>query len=470
MSTVPTIFGVQFEGFERDMALELDMGLSFPSLEGPGAPSAASFLPVDGSLDSITGDVTLWMHQSAAASFEGAVPPHGDAAGVWVIPEIQDGVAVPGIEGVATGDGYRTISNVLMTAAPESQGRKAVGTDLFGYKLEFRIPCDEPNTGYMATIPDIIAKKFGSHQIQDPSVQIQGITSAGVWASGLSRQVGRRWDGNVDLDHIDYPTAHAIIKWLRAIRGGAVTFPAYAYGPSFAGETISVVVTKATLSHSNGLYWAFRLETTLATSTATKPVIWRVDPAYVVSGAPANIIIYGSGFDSATTVTVGGIAATVTAWTSGKLYVTIAAGTAGQYEVVATNAQGSGAGTMWRYDAGEITFGTGGSIVATTAVSIVANQLVGLNASGDAVLADSILGIVAVGYAATTVAAGGALQINQTGHATPVSGLTDGVQVFLGTAGGYAATPPSGATISQQVGIATATGVAVNCGDGATYL
>ncbi|MEN6535553.1 MAG: hypothetical protein ABFD89_17960, partial [Bryobacteraceae bacterium] len=137
---------------------------------------------------------------------------------------------------------------------------------------------------------------------------------------------------------------------------------------------------------------------------------------------------------------------------------------------VATNAQGSGAGTMWRYDAGEITFGTGGSIVATTAVSIVANQLVGLNASGDAVLADSILGIVAVGYAATTVAAGGALQINQTGHATPVSGLTDGVQVFLGTAGGYAATPPSGATISQQVGIATATGVAVNCGDGATYL
>ena len=107
--------------------------------------------------------------------------------------------------------------------------------------------------------------------------------------------------------------------------------------------------------------------------------------------------------------------------------------------------------------------------MATTAVAIAKNQLVGLDSSGDAVLADSILGIVAVGYAATSVAAGGALTVYQTGEATPVSGLSDGQQVYLGAAGAYVSAPPSGATIVQQVGIATSTGVAVNCGDAVAY-
>lgn len=456
------IAGISVDGRERDTSLELDMGLMWPSdLEGAGACRPVAYLPADGSLDSMTGDFTIWLKGPLSAAMEGAAQPHGTGSSSWRLSEIQ-GVAIPGINGTSNGDGTATINGVLMTAPIESQGRKGPGLDLFGYKFSVRIPCDEASTGYSPTIPPIIAKKFGAHQIQDWSAQLQGITSAGGWGVDMARRTGRRYDANLDLDHVDFATAHAIIKWLRVIRGDAVTFPAYAYGATYAGETISVRITKANLSRSNGLFWVFHLETQLSTATATVPHIWNVSPAYVPSGAIANVVIYGSGFDSATTVTVGGVAATVTAWTSGKLYVTIPSGVAGQYEVVATNAQGSAAGTLWRYDAGEITFGTGGAFVATTAVAITKNQLVGLDASGNVILADAILGIVAVGYANADAAAGAALQVNQTGHATPITGLMDGQPVYLGTAGGYATVSPSGAAITQQVGIGTATGCAVN--------
>ena len=456
------IAGISVDGRERDTSLELDMGLMWPpGLEGAGACRPVSYLPADGSLDSMVGDFTIWLKGPLSAAMEGAAQPHGTGSSSWRLSDIQ-GVALPGVNGTSNGDGTRTLNGVLMTAPIESQGRKGPGLDLFGYKFAVRVPCDEASTSYSPTIPPIIAKKFGAHQIQDWSVQLQGITAAGGWGVDLARRTGRRYDANLDMDHVDFATAHAIIKWLRVIRGDAVTFPAYAYGATYAGETISVRITRANLSRSNGLFWTVHLETALASSTATVPHIWNVSPAFVPSGAIANVVIYGSGFDSATTVTVGGVAATVTAWTSGKLYVTVPSGTVGQYEVVAANAQGSATGTLWRYDAGDITFGTGGALVATTAVAITKNQLVGLNSSGNVILADAVLGIVAVGYANADAAAGAALQVNQTGHATPIPGLTDGEPVYLGTAGNYATTPPSGATITQQVGIGTATGCAVN--------
>lgn len=465
-----SVFGIPIEGLERDFSLELDMGLASSEVIGK-APIRLAYTPADGSLDYFEGDTTLWLHTAAAAALEGAVQPYGGADGGFYLPEILNGIAIPGIAGVASGTGYRTISNVLIETF-ESQGRKAVGTDLFGYRFSLRIPCDTTNETFSAVVPDIVAHKFGAHQIQDWSKQILGSVAANdvrSWAAGVARRHGRRWDGNVDCDHCTYEDAQAIVQWARAVRGDAVAFPSYAYGPTFAGETIYVKINKLTLARTNGLFWQVKIETSLYSATATTPIFWSVVPSKIVSGAAANVVIYGSGFDAATTVTVGGVACTVTSWTSGRLYVTVPAGVAGQYEVVLTNAAGSSTGTLWRYDAGEISFGSGGSIVATTAVSGSKNQLVGLNSSGNVVLADSILGIVAVGYAATNFSAGDALTVYQTGEATPVSGLSDGQQVYLGAAGSYVSAPPSGATIVQQVGIATSTGVAVNCGDAVAY-
>lgn len=168
------------------------------------------------------------------------------------------------------------------------------------------------------------------------------------------------------------------------------------------------------------------------------------------------------GFDDATTVTVGGMAATVVSWTSGRLNITVPAGVAGQYKVVVANASGSSTGILWRYDAGAITIGTGGIIMGTTSEAVAINQPVGW-IGDDVAVADPVKGIPAGGYANAAAAQGAALRVNQTGHATPISGLTPGLVVYLGAGGTYTHTPPSkaaGAIFSQQLGYATETGVA----------
>lgn len=478
MSSPISVFGVLFRGPAHDMEISaVELGLSWDDSDGM-CPYAAPYAPANGSLDALRVSMNFWGDGAFAASVEGAAPPHGDADNSMILPVVDGALAIPGIVGTTPQSGFRKISNVLVADSSGAdgfapQGRVFDGMDLAGYKLDVIIPCDQTNETFSAVIPAFLARQHGTYEFSSPSRQLTGSVTSGSarsYAANQKRQLSRARKGTLQPAGLTTAQVDQAIKWIRAVRGDAAAIPGYIYGPAYTDETVSVVIRNAKFTQQASMLWDGEIETWLSDATATKPTIWSITPAYIVSGAAANVVVRGSGFDASTAVTVGGVAATVTSWTSGTLAVTVSAGVAGQYEVIATNAQGSGTGTLWRYDAGEITFGTGGSIVATTAVAIAANQLVGINASGDAVLADAVLGIVAVGYAATTVASGGALQINQTGHATPVSGLTDGAQVFLGTAGGYASAPPSGATISQQVGIATATGVAVNCGDGATYL
>ena len=66
------IAGISVDGRERDTSLELDMGLLWPSdLEGAGACKPVSYLPTDGSLDSMTGDFTIWLKGTPSAAMEG---------------------------------------------------------------------------------------------------------------------------------------------------------------------------------------------------------------------------------------------------------------------------------------------------------------------------------------------------------------------------------------------------------------
>lgn len=105
---------------------------------------------------------------------------------------------------------------------------------------------------------------------------------------------------------------------------------------------------------------------------------------------------------------------------------------------------------------------------AVCAAAVSAGQLVGLNASGQLVLADADAAtpIEAVGFALENGAAGETIGVAQIGRLEdPSWSWTPGARLFVsGTAGAFAATAPSGAgNIVQPVARAlSATKVAVN--------
>lgn len=478
MSNPVSIFGVLFRGPAHDMEISaVDLGLSWDDPDGM-CPYAVPYAPASGSLDALRVSLTFWGDGDFAASVEGAAPPHGDAGNSMILPVVAGELAIPGIVGTTPASGFRKISNVLVADSSGAdgfapQGRIFDGMGLAGYKVDVIIPCDQTNETFSSVIPAFLARQYGAYEFSGPSRQLTGSIASGSvrsYATNQKRQHGRARKGTLKPMGLTTAQVDQAIKWIRAVRGDAVAIPGYIYGPAYTGETVSVIIRNAKFTQQASMLWDGEIETWLSDVTATKPTIWSISPAYVVSGAAANVVVRGSGFDASTTVAVGGVAATVTSWTSGTLAVAVPAGVAGQYEVVATNAQGSGTGTLWRYDAGEITFGSGGDITGTVAVDVDAKNFVGFDAAGNIVKADSVLGIVAAGYTAVAVPKGGAIRILQDGYNGPFSGLASGQQVFLGQAGLPASAPPSGAVISQQIGIATETGVAVNCGDGATYL
>lgn len=444
------------------MTLTPDTGLIWDPVVG-GAPCAVPSLPSDGSADALVMEGQFWVVGTAA--MERGVPPYGDGDNSMVIPVVAGELALPGVIGTTPQDGFRKIANVLLddgnSAGFTTQGRKFDGMDLVDYQVHAVIPCDEASSSYSTAMPDVLARAMGTHSWDDSSRQLTGTTAAGVCVSG-KRQHGRVWKATLKPRGLTIVQADAAIRWYRAVRGDSFAMPAYVFGPSFAGETVAAVCQSLKLTHIGAHLWDAELALFLGSSTSTRPAIWSISPAYVPSGSAANVVVFGSGFDDATTVTVGGMAATVVSWTSGRLNITAPAGVAGQYEVVVANASGSSTGVLWRYDAGAITIGTGGIIMGTTSEAVAINQPVGW-IGDDVAVADPIKGIPAGGYANAAAAQGAALQVNQTGHATPISGLTPGLVVYLGAGGTYTHTPPSkaaGAIFSQQLGYATETGVA----------
>ncbi len=85
--------------------------------------------------------------------------------------------------------------------------------------------------------------------------------------------------------------------------------------------------------------------------------------------------------------------------------------------------------------------------------------------------ADSVLGIVAVGY--TAVGSRQGWGDPKSFRMAQLMGLSLGSHLVSRCSSGKPDCQPlrpSGAVISQQIGIATETGIAVNCGDGVAYL
>lgn len=94
-------------------------------------------------------------------------------------------------------------------------------------------------------------------------------------------------------------------------------------------------------------------------------------------------------------------------------------------------------------------------LVAGAEVNISADALVGISAAtGGAILADAVLGIEAVGVAATSVSPGDPLTILQYGTTGPF-GVPPavGLDLYLGESGRWVTTPPAGAILSQRTGM-----------------
>jgi hypothetical protein len=116
-----------------------------------------------------------------------------------------------------------------------------------------------------------------------------------------------------------------------------------------------------------------------------------------------------------------------------------------------TNEPKWGNGTVWS----PFTSGGGAAtFILPVGETIAVGELVAVNGSGNAILADStVVGrFPAIGVC--TAVGVGVIDVLPVGAATVFSGLTPGTTYFVGTSGGLSATPPMGAIVSQPAVVA----------------
>lgn len=251
-----TVFGAGVIGIERDMSLSADIGVEFGEPVGYH-PVAFAMTPSDGRADFWSGDFTVWVETSEAESLEANCPPFGEGT-KFALPDI-DGNTIPGVLSYAA-NGLLNYAGAVCTGI-ESQGRKAPGLDLFGYKISFRLPFG--GVAVSTTIPAVIAEKFGAHQFTDASSAILG-TAIGANVVSYVRN-GRSIDANVDCDHVTHAEAAAIALWYRGVRGAATTFPASPFGPGLTGS-VTAIPRSLEMSHSAGNTWTVRVGVSFQTS------------------------------------------------------------------------------------------------------------------------------------------------------------------------------------------------------------
>ena len=470
-----SLFGVSYPGLEHDWKLTLDLGGNWVEMLS-GAPKWVPYSPANGSVDNYLLEGTVKCRAAVARALEGAVPPYGIGTGGIVMPVLDAGWSVPGITGTVLDTG-RTQFSAFVPLTFQSKGQTGVLTDNYQYELTGRLPFDS-NCTYTAQ-PNFLTKKFGTHTWKDTSVTPWGTTrTADVRSITYSRKKhGRVITGTIQLDHLTMADAVALVNYLRYIRGNYFASTTQSMGPLAGayGDSPNIVsyavCTKLILTRAAGLYFSAEMTCVLhVAGTSGPPVIWSIDPDYISNeAASTTITINGAGLYVATnpvvTIALNGTtyATTLVSATSGQVVVTAPnLPTAGTYSITLARDGLSTSATLVVYAPSSIILATGAAPVATALVNITKNSLVGLIAGG-AVVADATTGVVAVGYAKDTTAAGNTVTIYQTGEATPVSGFVEGATVYLGANGNYISAPPTGYKVRQEVGTATATGVAVLC-------
>ena len=245
------------------MELELDMHLDWDQPIGQ-APRAFPYAVA--SEDCMLIRCSFWVDSSEAQRIDSIAPPHGSGISEFVIPFLEDGIAIPGLTGTASGDKC-VISGLIVSDDGESgfqtTGRKIQGMDCIGYELTTVVPIDTAQTA--TEWPDLVLRRIGEYSWKDRTRVVPSV------ASGIIGSLGRR-HGRTDLVKLSCPgitasQAAQIIMWARTYRGGDVSMPSYPFGPTMvaAGETVTVRVKELKLKHVVGRFFDAELE------------VWRVN-------------------------------------------------------------------------------------------------------------------------------------------------------------------------------------------------
>ena len=262
------------EGVERDTEYS-DIERHIKWVDSLGGPPRAVQILSGPAEDVVPFSCTLWTGTANAAILEANMPPYAPGGITYLYHAgLASSAFWPGFGNWNAGTSEWYLQNV--TATIESQGKKAVGVDLFGYKLEgsfaacgFGTALNERGNVVPSstTLPAILAKKFASHKNQEASVSIAPNPVNGAPFPLAVRQ-GRRWDSNVQLDHIETSDMDAVVNWFRAIRG--TPFPidssvSQAFGPLVSGTGTQAVARKLNVYRGSGWWWEAKLELSLWT-------------------------------------------------------------------------------------------------------------------------------------------------------------------------------------------------------------
>lgn len=262
-----TFADAEFDGFERgSVTCSIERRINWvDSIGGQrrGVPYATE------QFDEWVISGEIWLDAARAQILEAKMPPYGtefssNYANLPKFPDIgnpdAEAVYFPGIRGYDTGDS--ALYGDVLVRHIESLGRKAPRVDLFGYSVEFAL-CLTGNankaTNPTTTPPAWLGSKFSARQLQDWSNverMIYNIYGPNPYAPNV--QHGRRFDINIQLDHLTDKMCDEIVAFFRGIRhrSANVTID---NGPN-GTQTIPMYFEKLSFQRGAGLWWDGTLE------------------------------------------------------------------------------------------------------------------------------------------------------------------------------------------------------------------
>jgi len=253
---------ISFDGFEADMEYQVENHITW--LDPPGGIVGVPLFP-SAANDEVTFRCTLWCRAAQSAQLEPLMPPFNNR----IIRSLSmvgfaDYPLFPGFGNYISG--AWTYYNLTIDPI-ESIGQKNVKMDLFGYNLTGRFAACGYDASYSnevggvtpssTTVPAQLARKFGSHQFQDPSTAHPPMPYVGAKYPVYTRH-GRRVDAAVALDCLYPAELKTHVDFYRAVRNNTFSYPAMnntAFGPVYSGAANTAYATKIECRHGRGYYY-----------------------------------------------------------------------------------------------------------------------------------------------------------------------------------------------------------------------
>lgn len=234
MMKIGTAYGeIVTEGVERDWEMRVDRHISEVDVGG-AAPKLIPLFPSQAT-DEVSLSMTAWVTDDASTKIRNWLPPYNVQQFVTLSFLGLSGIpAIPGF-GLFASD-YWVLRYVICESATVSHGRKAPRVGLFGYQFKFKFAANaygrngssgNERNGTVptsTTVPDLLASKFASDQIQDAAQMFAPLPIASAVTKMGWVGSGRRDDCGILFDHLSHLEVESLVNWFRAIRGATFSF------------------------------------------------------------------------------------------------------------------------------------------------------------------------------------------------------------------------------------------------------